>query len=56
MTVDFKFDIDQKVKTVLGQNGIITNASLDNTKCIQYYVLLENGNGTWLKEDQIEAA
>lgn len=56
MKADFKFEIDQKVKTVLGDSGLIDMCAIDNTKCICYYVKMKGGQGQWLKEDQIKVS
>lgn len=55
MTVTFKFEIDQKVKTVLGNTGMIFSAILDNTSQIQYYVVFKDGNSQYFKEDHLKA-
>jgi hypothetical protein len=53
-TVEFKFSEKQKVKTVLGDDGVIDMAALQNG-AVQYYVLMKEGNGAWFDEDQLEA-
>ncbi len=55
MTVEFKFESGQKVKSIIGDIGIITTASTDKNKRIFYHVLMNGGSGAWFDEDQIEA-
>ena len=55
MTVDFKFSIDDKVKTPIGDHGIVTNLMLDNTNEKEVFIQTSN-SGNWWREDQVEAA
>jgi hypothetical protein len=55
MTVEFAFEIDQKVKTPIGDLGIVTNLCINNTKQKQVFIQTSNG-GDWWREDQIKAA
>ncbi len=53
-TVDFKFANKMRVRTVVGDEGIISMMGFDNgTK--RYYVQLKGGAGQWFDEDQLEA-
>ncbi len=54
MDAKFKFDIDEKVKTVFDEDAIIDMAGIDNTKQETYYVKLKGGQGQWLKVDQLK--
>ncbi len=49
--IDFKFDIDQKVKTPFGDEGIITMLGYDDGGK-QYYVKTAQ-NDQWFKENQL---
>ena len=52
MEAVFKFDIDQKVKTLFGQIGIIELCAVDNSRVIQYSVKTKDSS-MWYKEDQL---
>jgi hypothetical protein len=52
--VNFKFDQNQKVKTVLGDEGIIDMLGYANGN-VRYYVLMKEGRGAWIDENQLEA-
>ena len=58
MTVDFKFEIDDKVFTPVNDAsgngiGIITNMSIDNSRDKQVYVQTAVA-GNWWREDQVK--
>lgn len=52
-TVEYKFDLDQKVKTPFGDEGIVSMIGFDEGGK-QYFVKTSN-NGQWFKEDQLSA-
>ena len=54
MVIDFKFDIDEKVKTALGSVGIVSTCALDESKQNIYYVKRADG-ADWYPERQLEA-
>ena len=49
--VEFKFDLDEKVKTAFGEVGFISMCALDDGGNV-YYVKTSN-HDKWLKETQI---
>ena len=51
--VKFEFNVDEKVKTIFGEKGIVDMAALDNSGCKIYYIKLKGGSDTWFKEDQL---
>ena len=51
-TVNFKYDLDDRVRTRLGASGIITLLGVDERGPI-YYVITDQ-NSDWWKEDQLE--
>lgn len=51
--VEFKFDIDQKVKNKLDEIGIVNMAALDDHGNKTYYVDIKGGKGSWIKEDSL---
>ena len=53
--VKFEFDIDQRVRTPLGEVGIVEMLALCDTKVKKIFVNLRGGDGSWYREDQIEA-
>jgi hypothetical protein len=53
-TVEFKFAVQQKVKTVLGDEGIIDMQGFGGGN-IRYYVLFKEGKGSWFDEEQLTA-
>jgi len=52
--VEFAFSIDQKVKTVFGDVGIVKSLSLDDTVCKKVWVM-RSDNSTWFKEEELTA-
>lgn len=52
--VEFAFSIDQKVKTVFGDIGIVKSLSLDDTACKKVWVM-RSDNSTWFKEEELTA-
>lgn len=52
MKVEFKYEIDQKVKTFFGDVGIIELAAIDDKNLIKYYVQRSN-DSQWFKESQL---
>lgn len=52
VVIEFKFGCGQKVKTVLGDVGIIQTIA-KNASDIQYFVSMKEGRGSWYLEDQI---
>jgi hypothetical protein len=53
-SVEFSFSIDQKVKTVFGDVGIVKSLSLDDTACKKVYVMRSN-DSAWFKEEELTA-
>ena len=54
MDFTFKFKIDQKVKTVFGDNGLVDMAAVDNSGDECYYVKLAAGKDSWFKVAHLE--
>jgi len=54
-TVNFKFDVDQRVTTSLGETGFITSLSHNESRN-NYYVQFKEGKGSWIPEAQLKAA
>ncbi len=54
MTVDFKYKIDQKVKTCFDDIGIIEMAALDGNNEKTYFVKRAD-QSQWFKESQLDA-
>jgi hypothetical protein len=54
MKVEFKFDINQKVKTVFGDIGFVQMCCIDDEKHIKYWVQ-RNQDSQWMKEKQISS-
>jgi hypothetical protein len=52
--VEFAFSIDQKVKTVFDDVGIVKNLSLDDSGCKKVWVMRSN-ESTWFKELELTA-
>lgn len=52
--VDFKFDIDDRVVTMLGDIGVVSSLCLDHHEELMYFVELPGGRGSWFREDQIK--
>ena len=52
-TVNFKYDINDKVVTLLGDKGIVEWLCVNDSNTIQYYVKTSNNND-WFREDQIK--
>ena len=48
---EFKFCLDQPVKTIFGKEGIVTFLGI-NGEGIKYFVLTDNGS-EWYKEEQL---
>ncbi len=53
MIVDFKFNIDQMVETVLNDQGMITLCAVDSSVFAKYHVLFPNGNSAWFRENHL---
>lgn len=56
MNIDFKFEIGQRVVTVLGDQGIVDYCCV--TKCADapynsYFVKVKGGASDWYDEDQL---
>jgi hypothetical protein len=51
-SVEFAFSIDQKVKTVFGDVGIVKMVALDDTACKKVYVMRSN-DSSWFKEEEL---
>lgn len=51
MNVDFKFDIDQRVITPFGDEGLVSMAAIDGEG--QQYHVKTKRNSEWFKEDQL---
>ncbi|MES2207301.1 MAG: hypothetical protein V4525_10990 [Pseudomonadota bacterium] len=54
MPVEFKFSLDQKVKTTFGSIGIVSMLGFDSGG--QHYYVKTEHNDAWLKECHLEAA
>lgn len=54
MTVDFKFEIDQRVTTVFDDIGIIEMAAIDDALQKKYYIQ-RSSDSQWMKEAQLRA-
>jgi len=52
--VEFKFDDNQRVKTALGDEGIISMLGIQNG-IKKYFVDLKGGTSNWYNEDQLTA-
>jgi hypothetical protein len=52
--VEFAFSIDQKVKTLFEDVGIVKTLSLDDTGCKKVWVLRSN-DSNWFKEEELTA-
>ena len=55
MEVTFKFELNQKVKTIFGDIGIIVTLAFDEGEIIKYWVQ-RSSDSQWMKEDQLEVA
>jgi len=55
MKVDFKFELDQKVKTPLGDTGIVNMVAVDTGNVKVCYIQTAT-NSQWYKETLLEAA
>jgi hypothetical protein len=53
MKVEFKFEIDQKVKTMFGDIGVIKSLMVDDTLCLKVWVQRSN-DSQWFKESEVE--
>lgn len=53
MHVDFKFSINQKVETHLGDIGVIDGVSKWTGDIIKYSVQLKGGKEAWFDEAQL---
>jgi hypothetical protein len=52
ITIEFKYNLDEKVKLPMGDLGIITMLGYrDNTA---YYFVITSQNSTWYKENLLE--
>lgn len=54
MKVEFKFDIDQQVKTIFDDVGVVEMAAIDDSEQKKYYVQRSEGS-QWMKESQLTA-
>lgn len=52
--VTYLYSVDARVKTALGDEGIIYSCAFGRDG-ISYYVNLAGGDGGWFYEDQLEA-
>jgi hypothetical protein len=50
----FKYWLDQKVKTNLGNEGIITSILIEDSRISYWVKQKENENSSWFQEDHIE--
>lgn len=55
MNVEFKFGLNQKVKTIFGDVGIVVTLAFDEGEIKKYWIQRCN-DSQWMKEDQLEAA
>jgi len=53
MKAEFAFSINQVVKTILGDKGIVDMAAINNSGEECYYVKLKGGQGEWFNRDQL---
>ena len=51
-TIEYKFNLDQRVSTVLGDQGVITTLGFQGHKN-QYWIQMKDGRGAWFNEDQL---
>jgi hypothetical protein len=51
-TVEFKYDLGTRVKTVVDDEGVIDDLSY-GVCGNRYYVLMKGGKGRWFDEDQL---
>ena len=49
MTVDFGFEIDQRVITPFGKNGIVSMCGVDDNRQKTYFIKTDTG-GDWFAE------
>lgn len=54
ITVDFKFDIDSIVESIIGDKGFIVMAAIDDNRSKTYYIQFASGNGAWIKENKLK--
>lgn len=54
MNVEFKFKVKEKVKTLFGDFGYVSIASINEDNSIQYWVL-RSTESQWFREDQLES-
>lgn len=50
--VEFKFDVDNMVKTILGDKGLVTMCAINEGPEHQYFVVRSNGSN-WHKESEL---
>ena len=55
-TIEFKFSPNQRVRTSLGDEGLIDTCAIMSGPQHRYYVILKGGTGAWLDEDQLTVA
>jgi hypothetical protein len=55
LTVEFKFEPNQKVQTSLGDTGIIDTCGKGTSPINRYYVVFKGGTGAWVDEDLLTA-
>jgi hypothetical protein len=53
LTTTFEFDIDDLVRTKLGDKGIVCMAALDDSRKTLYCVKLLGGVSNWFKEEEL---
>lgn len=54
MTVEFKFEIGQKIKTIFEDCGVIEMAAIDDS-CQKKYFVQRSNESQWMKESQLIA-
>ncbi len=51
--IEFKFDLEQKVKTVFGDTGIVEMCAIDDGPESKYFVK-RSENSSWFKESELQ--
>ena len=51
--VSFTFEPKDRVRTALGDDGIVSLCAIDSSPDRQYYVIHKGGAGAWYPEEQL---